>query len=1568
MSTELPRDVSQIRAELHRIICEVVGADLEDIDDETPLLDYVTSSLALLAGIRMVYDRYGVLVPIRPLLEGAGNLRALSAFIDQALRAQEKNLHASLDRDSESDEQGPRVALGPSQRHIGFLARYSSGASAAYNEHLAVRLAGSLHGPALQAAFEAVVERYEAARAALSPNEDTLFFCTGFEFPIAHCSEADLPVQMTDFGSRAFEPGERMFRAKLFRLSETEHVLVLVGHALIVDRDALQLMLDDVAALYNVFARGEASVSVPAAVQVSEYIEQRAKLSADAARAAAEDFWKGVFTAGAPLLQLPGDCARPPVKNYQGARLSVRLPDDISDALPSRADIPPAATVFGAFTAFLHRIASQGEIVVGARSEPIVANGASRVVAPTWEMLPVRSNYDPQRSFAEHLRDTADRLATANSHRQVSLAEIISLVNVPRDQSRPPLFSAAFRTDALGTPPEFHGLRAAFANVSVERARYDLELTFVTSADGMELCWDYSTELYEATTVSRWSDGFVAFLQAGLHAVETPCGRLPVMPDHVRKTLLEDWNATAAPYPDAETLYSMFAAQAQASPERIAVRCLDREVTYGRLLIDVERVAAMLAGHGMKRGSRVAIVLRRSPALVAAMLGVWRAGSAYVPIDPDLPGQRMSYMLSNAGVACVITSPDLVAAISPWSSGVPLLIDDGRTYPADALAVAPCGRNDSAYVIYTSGSTGRPKGVEITHRALLNALLSTRDHLRFTGSDSLLAVTTTSFDISAVEIYMPLITGGVLELAEDGLSADAARLMQRIDARKPSYVQTTPSIWKTVLAAGWAGHPTIRVGAAGEALPRELAEQLLEKAGEVWNLYGPTEATVYATASRVQSEPGQPVRIGRPFRNTRLYVLDEQLEPVPIGVVGELYISGDGLAVGYVQAPELTQKAFVPNPFRPGELMYRTGDLARYLVDGDVVCLGRIDRQAKIHGVRIEPQEIEDVLLAIAGIRQGAVTTWIDANGDKQLVAYLVADSGITASGVRDKLREMLPQAMIPSHIAFCDTFPLTPSGKVDVAALPSLDLGKGAATGGARPATSTERLIADIWAKLLQIPVARIGRDDDFMNLGGHSLLMTQLMVEVRRLFGVGFNLREFFAASTLKRFAELIGSLERAKTTAEPDAPALRAHDPVLGKERMAYLAREGDLPFNIVPARGLTFSPQETRNVLLTGASGFLGAYILNELLETSSVHVYCLVRSKPGADSKARISSQLRNYRLWKDDPEYQAAWDQRVHVVPGDIILPRLGLADSAYEATAREIDCIIHSAAHVNFIYPYEALKTTNVLGLHEIIRFAFHGRIKPVHYLSTAAIWPMGSEQTFYESDPLDHGKLLNLGYDEAKWVGEKCLINAMERGLPVARYRPGEVGGDSVTGRCVLNHFLFASLRGFLQFGAMPAVDTFLDVAPVDYVAKAIVYMALRKNPLGRAFHLTNPRTRHMKEGTEFLRRLGYQFEDLPFDEVRRRLIMSPNFSENALFPYQAVLESMDERSLQLPKYDCGQTEAELEGSGIVCPPGDEKLFRTYLGYLRDVDFLPSVEELALAPAVDIGEGSRVASPTTA
>jgi myxalamid-type nonribosomal peptide synthetase MxaA len=1585
MNNNQPSNLTFIRATLRQIVGEVIEVEAEQVDSELPLLDLVNSSLALVEGMRRVYEQFGVLVSIRDVLEGQTDLNGLADYIHQGLQAQRngRNQDAPTPAPSPKKKQGRRVPLFPTQHHVAILMRYSPAAAAAFNESLAIRLTGALDGPALQAALETAVERHESLRMALSPDRDMLEIIEG-ERPslsVSPCPAAELDGRLVAMGQRPFAPGEPLFRAELLRLSETDHVLVLVSHALLLDREALVVLLQDVAALYNLYTRDEepSSTTSPAA-QWTAYMNQRQAEISATARTEAESFWRETFSHGVPRLELPADHPRPPVKNYDGGRLVLPLEPKLVQQLHSwaaasgekLANVRAHAAFFTAFTTLLHRLAGQPELVVGVNSKPLHLPAGQQPVAATETMTPVPSAYDPEDSFATAVQQQAAALARAYDHAHLSLAEIIQLLQLPRDQSQSAIFAAAFRRQITEVPPAFIDLQASFILAPGAMARYDLELVWETvSGEAKDrLICNYSSELFTADTISRWLDGLLELLRAGLADAAAPCGRLPLMSEAERRRLLVEWNQTERPYPRQQTILDLIREQIRQRPDAVAIRFGEDALTYGQLGQRIEEIAGRLHDSAIGRGDRVAILLPRSPDLVAAMLAAWRVGALYVPLDQEFPPKRLAFMLADADVKTTITDADLAPLVG--DANLLLLNDEKLTSQPSSIVHRPPSPNDSAYIIYTSGSTGRPKGVEIMHRAVVNCVLGSQSLLDFGAGDSLLAITTVSFDISVVELFMPLVAGGILVLGEDGLAGDGLRLAERIEQVRPTYVQATPSTWKMVLAAGWQGDPALHIAATGESLSRELAEQLLAKAGRLWNLYGPTETTVYATACPVESAPDQPIRIGRPLPNTKLYILDEQMQPVPIGAVGELYIGGDGLARGYWQRPQLTAQSFVnyelritnyeASPFvlrNSSLVLYKTGDLARYLPNGDVICLGRIDNQVKIHGVRVELGEVEAALQNVPGVRDAVATAWRDSQGNAQLVAHVIMDHVITAgrhaltpAAIRSRLRELLPTVMIPPHYMFHESFPLTASGKVHRAALPTPDDGqKRVRQVGESPATPTERLLAEAWARVLEIEPDQIGRDADFMDLGGHSLLMTPLMVEVRKLFHVSFDLREFFDASTLRRFAALIderrrqrGNGQNGRFQPKPDRPS------EWGRQRMAFLKREAQLPATIAPARGLTYRPPATyRTIFLTGTTGFLGTYLVAELLQETEAGIHCLVRPRRGQDGRQRLAAQLEKYDLWRDDEWWQEAWQRRLHIVDGDVTLPRLGLDDPLYESLAREVDAILHGAAHVNFIYPYEALRTTNVLGLHEIIRFAFHSRIKPVHHLSTAAIWPMGANQTFYEKENIEHGRPLNLGYDESKWVAERCLLYAAERGLPVARYRPGEVGGDSQTGRCVTDHFLFATIKGFLQFGAFPSLDMHVDIAPVDYVAQALVHLIFRGNPLGRAYHLTNPEPSHMSQALTFLRSLGYRFTEMPFTELRDRLIHSPGFAQNALFPYQAALQEMDSYSLELPRYDTAQTRRALAGSSIACPPADETLFGTYIDYLQEIGFIPEPERQA-------------------
>src|SRR5262245_22631127 len=792
------------------------------------------------------------------MFEGAANLAALATHIEQALSGRHRLRSDGGYTNDASDQEWRQIPLAASQQHVGFLARYSSGSSSAFNEPLILDLEGPLRVSLLQAAVKAVVDRHEGLRAALSPDTDALTLGPSLtsELAVSGCSEGELPKRLTDVVTQPFQAGEPLFRAQLLRLAETHHVLVLVSHALVVDFEALCVVVNDIAQFYSACSRGAAPHDTSAAVQLTAYMARHDEASAKQARAAANAHWQEILAAGIPHLELPSDRPRPAVKSYDGARLVMTIDAELQRRLHDWPETTPQLVFFAAYLALIHRFTVRNDIVVGARSAPMHTAGEQRLVCPTRNMVPVRSDYDPDRSFANQVRHAAAALAEADRHRHFSLAELLLALRLPRDQGRSPLFSAAFAVQSYPVLV-FDGLRCALAAAPNIRARYDVDLTFIAARDGVQLICDYSTELFDHDTMVRWLDGLTEFVRAGLQNDQLSCSQLPIMPERQRRKLLYDWNATQRVYPHDRTVLDLFLKQLRARPDQVAVRCVCKTSTYRQLGERIEQIASLLHAAGAKAGEPVAILLQRSPDLLAAIFAAWRIGAPYVPLDPAAPKRRSTFMMEDAGVRTVVTSRRLAGIVANMPGMRALFLDapDRKTVPLGS-GIPASSATHSAYIIYTSGSSGQPKGVEVAHRSLVNCLEGVRTLLGFSATDSVLAIAPPTFDISTVELFMPVSAGGVVELAEDGVAGDGLRLAECIQACRPSYVQATSSMWKLLLAAGWKGDPNLSIGCGGEPLSRELAEVLLGKVRALWNMYGPTETTVNDTVHRVRSEAG----------------------------------------------------------------------------------------------------------------------------------------------------------------------------------------------------------------------------------------------------------------------------------------------------------------------------------------------------------------------------------------------------------------------------------------------------------------------------------------------------------------------------------------------------------------------------------------------------------------------------------------------------------------------------------------------------------------------------------------
>jgi amino acid adenylation domain-containing protein len=837
-------------------------------------------------------------------------------------------------------------------------------------------------------------------------------------------------------------------------------------------------------------------------------------------------YWRQKLAGIPAILELPTDRPRAAVQTLRAARESVLLPKSLKralEALSEREGVSLFVVLLAAFQIQLSRCARQDDIVVGV---PIEGCDNDQEPDRRLGIAVIRTDLSGDISFRQLLSRTSEAAHSAREHANVAWERLVEAVQPDRDASRHPVFQTLFSL-------EESQLSSALAQTSDPAADarvmgVDLGLQLRDEPEGLAAHFTYSTDLFDAATIARMGRHFQTLLEGIIVNPDEQIAKLPLLTDAERHQLVVEWNGTEMEYACDRCVHQLFEAQAVRTPDAIAVVFGKESLTYGEL----DRRANQLAHHLIKLGAKpdglVGICLERSLEMVVGLLAILKAGSAYVPLDPAYPRDRIAYMLENSEAPLLLTQAQLAQNLPAGTANVVLIDADwpeiarqGHKNPTLAL-----GPESRAYVIYTSGSTGKPKGVEVLHRGVVNFLTTMADRPGIAASDRLLAVTTICFDIAGLEIYLPLTQGASLEIVSREVATDGRQLLAKLATSGATVMQATPATWRMLLEAGWTGDPRLKILIGGEAVPEKLATQLLQRSASVWNVYGPTETTIWSTLSKI--EMGQStVTIGRPIGNTEIFILDKMLQPVPIGVAGELHIGGDGLARGYLKRPELTAEKFIAHPFDSDSnaRLYRTGDLVRYLANGDIEFLGRIDQQVKIRGFRIELGEIESTLRQHSGINETVVVAREDTQGDKRVVAYFVPANGAApaAAELRTFLKEKLPEYMLPSVFVVLKSIPLTPNGKVDRRALPApvqADLTPQATV--VAPRDSVESRLVQIWEAVLG--VRPIGVKDNYFELGGHSLLAVKLMSRIEQAFGKTLPLATLLQAPTIEQLAAIV------------------------------------------------------------------------------------------------------------------------------------------------------------------------------------------------------------------------------------------------------------------------------------------------------------------------------------------------------------------------------------------------------------------------------------------------------------
>ena len=1015
-------------------------------------------------------------------------------------------------------------------------------ANRSYNESVSLLLTGTFNRNAMQLALEEITKRHDALRAAFSADGRQICIYKSLPLNLFFADLSDQNSQNQEAYINEFKKNDAnssfdllngpLFRSALFKLNEQEHYLTLTAHHAICDGWSLGIMMQDLSKIYSAYTKNS-TPDLPAAPQFTKYSIGQSEFAKSEEYKKIEQYWVDQYSQSIPVMDIPTDYPRPTERTYKSHRddypLGKELVSDLKK-MGAKAGASFVTTLMAAYEVFLHRLTGQEDIVLGIPAAGQSATGNYRLVGHCVNLLPLRSNPTGEIPFVEYLKKRKSKILSDYEHQQITFGSLLKKLAITRDASRVPLVPLLFNIDmGLDDGVSFEGLKHKLFYNPREYESFEIFINASGSEQSLILEWSYNTQLFKAATIKQMMDEFEHLLQSLIKEPSLLLKNIPLLSNDELSARLFAWNDTSFDYPKEKALHHLISETANKFPDKTAIRFGDRNIAYKDLNESANQLAALLLNYAVIPGDAIGLAVDRSPEMVIALLAIIKSGAAYVPLDPQYPSERVKFMLEDSGAKILITSNQYKGH---FQSGITeILIENAwqklSDYPNSDPAVKITS-NDLAYILYTSGSTGKPKGVMIEHGNLVNFVCSMQKTPGITINDKLLAVTTISFDIAGLELYLPLISGAELVLADTESAKDGGLLLDIIEREKISMMQATPSTWRLMMEAGWEKKFPLKILCGGEALPKDLADKLIAKCDSLWNMYGPTETTIWSTVEQITADDDI-ITIGRPIGNTQVYILDKYRNALPEGSVGEIYIGGDGVARGYLNRPELSAEKFVHDSFakKSGAKMYRTGDLGKFLADGKINCLGRIDHQVKIRGYRIELGEIEYALSQQEDIKEAVVIAREDKPGDQKLVAYVVltepnkeiAENKFTQNW-REALRKSVPFYMVPNDFVLLSKLPLTPNGKIDRKLLPAPASGSGGDKKAA-PENDTQKMVANIWVELLG--VKNIGLYDDFFELGGHSLIAAQVMRQMEKNTGKRLPITTLFKYPVLDQFSSL-------------------------------------------------------------------------------------------------------------------------------------------------------------------------------------------------------------------------------------------------------------------------------------------------------------------------------------------------------------------------------------------------------------------------------------------------------------
>lgn len=1456
----LPRNETD--SKLIELLKEVLNVETISLDNN--FFDLGGDSLSAIILCTQIQDKFKVQLYVKDIIDNP-IVKDISDMISDSKNFSKEQ---TINKVSEADFYNVSSA----QKRIYFATQMAGNDSIIYNVPGGVILDGNIDSQKLEECLIELINRHESLRTYFELDNEKVVqkISEKIEFKLDILEEVDFNDIRTIYNHfvKPFDLGKApLFRAEFIEFTNNKSAIFIDMHHIISDGTSMSIFIEELCKLYN----GESLPKLNLTYKDFTEFENKRFLSGDLDEA--EKYWVSQFKDEIPVLNMPTSYSRPAVRKFEGKKTYKTIDSKITNKIKSMSKemgITPYMFLLAGYYIMLSKYTAQDDIVIGS---PIVGREYEElynVIGMFVNTLPLRNKIDSQMTFREFVHKVKENVLNSYKYQAYPFDELVNKLEIRRDTSRNPLFDTMLIYQNNGLEKlEFKNVKAEYYIPDSHISKFDLSVEAIPNANGeIELSFEYDTSLFDEEFIQNLANHYLNILTNTLENNNVKITDINMLSKEEKNKILYEFNNTAVKYQKEKTISDLFEEQVEKTPDNVAVVFGEREISYKELNAKANNLAYYLRNNlNISRNDLVGIMVNRSIEMIVAILAVLKAGGAYIPIDPSFPKDRIKYMLDSSKAKILLTQRHLNNDIN-FENKICIDLDNKDIYGSETNNLEHINMpDDLSYVIFTSGSTGLPKGVMLKHKALSNLTNYCNNYIEYLKNplyQAVVSITTVSFDIFIFETLISLQKGLKLIIANENEQTTPQLLNKLIEQHDIKIIQSTPSRMQ-IFINNIADMPSLKnleyITLAGERLPLTLVNKLHEISNStIYNGYGPSETTVFSTLTKMGDSI---ITIGRPLDNTQIYILNDNLQPVPIGVSGEIYISGDGVGKGYLNNNDLTKKSFIPNPYISDTLMYKTGDIGKYTNDGEIICLGRSDNQIKIRGLRIEPEEIESVILKYPNIKKVSVIK--QTVGNREFIsAYYVANKRVIINELRKYISRYLPRYMVPSYYIALSDMPYTPNGKIDKKALPLpteiLNISKEEYTA---PKTKLQKQLVDIWEKVLN--TKPVGINDNFFELGGDSLLAMNLNIELLKITDK-ITYQDIFRYPTILELEEKIDSNENKPLFSKIENLSDNFSEVLKNTTKNRKIKR------------------WHPRNILLTGATGFLGIHILDEFIRNEKGNIYCIIKEEPGITSRTKLYQKLNYYFGNK----YDELIDNRIFAITGDITESGFGLNQEQLLGLANSIDVVINSAAKVSHYGNYNDFYNSNVKSVKYIIDFckSFNKKLYQISTMSVSGrkldmSYPANSKKTniIFDETSLYVGQTLENVYVRSKFEAECYVLDAISSGLDGYILRMGNLMPrlrDGVFQENLADNAFISKIISFTKMGILPdyMLSEQLEFTPVDSAAKAIYKLIIHPNQYNRVFHLYNPNYIPIEKMQKIAKKLDYDVAVLPEEKFKNIL----------------------------------------------------------------------------------------------